>query len=307
MKRRRIHIVLTTLLIGIFLWLSVTLREQYNVTVNAPLSIDDVPEGMAIRTAVPRHIQLKLRGEGWRLAGLLAGPDIHVTIPFSSLPQGNRTITINQIIERLTLSPGIQVLRVAPDTVPIWLDRVSSKRVPVVPDISLSFREGYGQVGAIQLVPDSVTMVGAETVLRQISEWKTARVSFADIKAPVETKVTLAHGDGPSVECTPPELQIRINVQPFAEKVFSGLPVEVNDLPPNREVILIPPKMEVVARGGIRQLASLMTVDFRVSVPFSRILADSTGTILPDVQPPSGIQVVTHRPERLQYIVRKRL
>ena len=38
-------------------------------------------------------------------------------------------------------------------------------------------------------------------------------------------------------------------------------------LPPNREVILIPPKMEVVARGGIRQLASLMPIDFRVVRP----------------------------------------
>jgi YbbR domain-containing protein len=307
MKRRRIHIVFTTLLIGIFLWLSVNLREQYNITVSAPLSIEDVPEGMAIRTAVPQHVQLKLHGEGWRLAGLLMGPDIHVSIPFSSLPQGNRDITINQILERITLSPGIQLLRVSPDTVPVWLDRVSAKRVPVVPDLSLTFREGYGQVGTVQLMPDSVTMTGAETVLRQITEWRTAHASFEDIKAPVEAMVALAHGDGPAVQCMPPELQVRINVQPFAEKVFSGLPVELDDLPANREVILIPPKMEVVARGGIRQLASLMPVDFRVSVPFDRILADTTGSILPDVHPPSGIQVVTHRPERLQYIVRKRL
>jgi YbbR domain-containing protein len=307
MKRRRIHIILTTILIGIFLWLSVNLREQFSVTVNAPLSIEDVPEGMAIRTAVPRRIQLKLHGEGWRLSALLVGPDIHVNIPFTSLPKGNRNITINQVLERITLSPGIQLLRVSPDTVPVWLDHVSTKRVPVVPDLSLSFREGYGQVGTTQLTPDSVTMIGAETVLRQIVEWKTAHMAFADVKAPVETMVALAHGDGPSVQCMPPELQIRINVQPFAEKVFSGLPVELYDLPSNREVILIPPKIEVVARGGIRQLASLMPVDFRVSVPFDRILADSTGTILPDVHPPSGIQVVTHRPERLQYIVRKRL
>jgi YbbR domain-containing protein len=307
MKRRRIHIIFTTLLIGIFLWLSVNLREQFSVTVNAPLSIEDVPEGMAIRTAVPRHVQLKLHGEGWRLATLLVGPDIHVNVPFTSLPQGNRNITINQVLERITLPPGIQLLRVSPDTVPVWLDRVSTKRVPVVPDLSLSFREGYGQVGTTQLTPDSVTMIGAETVLRQIVEWKTAHMAFGDIKAPVETMVALAHGDGPSVQCMPPELRIRINVQPFAERVFSGLPVELYDLPSNREVILIPPKIEVVARGGIRQLASLMPVDFRVSVPFDRILADSTGTILPDVHPPSGIQVVTHRPERLQYIVRKRL
>lgn len=307
MKRPRFHIVVTTILIGICLWLSVTLREQFSVTVNAALTVDDVPEGMAIRSAVPRQMQLKLRGEGWRLAGLLTGSALQVTIPYTSLTPGNRVITISQVVERISLSPGIQLLHTTPDTVAVLLDRVAKKRVPVVPDLTITFREGYGQVGPVQLIPDSVTMTGAETVLRQITEWRTAPATFADVKAPIETTISVARGDGPSVQCLPPELQIRVNIQPFAEKVFSGLPVAVLATPPNREVILIPPKMEVVARGGIRQLASLMPVDFRVSVPFDRILADTTGTIIPDVYPPSGIQVVTHHPEKLQYIVRKRL
>ena len=307
MNPRRILVVITTLLIGTFLWLSVSLREQFTVAVDAPLTIEEVPAGMAIRSAVPRHIQMKLRGEGWRLAGLFMGSALKVNIPYASLMPGNRIITINQIVERVSFSPGVQLLRTTPDTVVVALDRVSSKRVPVVPDIALSFREGYGQVGPVQLIPDSVTMTGAETVLRQITEWKTSHAEYPDVKAPIETMVSVARGDGPAVQCIPPELQVRINIQPFAEKVFSGLPVEITDTPPNREVIFIPPKMEVVARGGIRQLASLMPVDFRVAVPFDRILADTTGTVLPDVHPPSGIQIVTHRPEKLQYIVRKRL
>lgn len=307
MKRRRFHIVITTLLIGTFLWLSVTLREQFNVTVEAPLTVEDVPEGMAIKTAVPRQIHMRLRGKGWRLAALLMGSPVRVNIPFASLTPGNRIITINQIIERVTLPPGIQVLRTIPDTVVVWLDRVSSKRVPVEPDVALTFREGYGQVGPVQLIPDSITITGAETVVRQVREWRTTRVAYTDVKAPVEAMITVARGDGPAVQCVPSELQLRINVQPFAEKVFSGLPVEITGTPANREVIFIPPKMEVVARGGIRQLASLMPVDFRVVVPFDRIMADTTGTILPDVYPPAGIQVVTHHPEKLQYIVRKRL
>ncbi len=307
MKRRRFHIVITTLLIGIFLWLSVTLREQFNVTVDAPLTVEDVPEGMAIKTAVPRQIRLRLRGEGWRLAGLLMGSSLRVNIPFASLTPGNRIITINQIVERVTLSPGIQVLRTMPDTVVVWLDRVATKRVPVVPDIALTFREGYGQVGPVQLIPDSITITGAETVVHQIREWHSARVAFTDVKAPVEAMINVARSDGPAVQCIPPELQVRINVQPFAEKVFSGLPVEIAGTPANREVIFIPPKMEVVARGGIRQLASLMPVDFRVVVQFDNIVADTTGTVLPEVYPPAGIQVVTHHPEKLQYIVRKRL
>ncbi len=307
MQNRRPLIIITTALIGIFLWLSVNLREQYQLVVAAPFSVDEVPEGMAIRTPVPRSIQLRFRGDGWRLAGLLLGPDLSVTIPLSSLPQGSRTITVNEIIERISISPGVQLVDVKPETVAVWLDHLSTKRVPVVPEFTVSFKEGYGQVGAVMLSPDSITVSGAETVLERIASWKTASTSFEELKAPVETMVPLALSVGPMVRSSPSSVRVRINVEPFAEKVFSGLPVEIRRLPPNRDVIFIPPKMEIVARGGIRQLASLLPVDFELSVPYERILADTTGSIEPEIVPPSGIQVVTRRPEKLQYIVRKRL
>ncbi|MCC6398093.1 MAG: hypothetical protein IT282_13855 [Bacteroidetes bacterium] len=307
MKNRRLLIIFTTALIGIFLWLSVNLREQYQLVIAAPFSVDEVPEGMAIRTPVPRSIQLRFRGDGWRLAGLLLGPDLRVTIPLSSLPQGSRTITVNEIIERISISPGVQLVDVKPDTVAVWLDHLGEKRVPVVPEFTVSFKEGYGQVGTVLLSPDSITVSGAETVLERIASWKTAATSFEELKAPLETMVPLALSDGPMLRCSPSSVRVRINVEPFAEKVFSGLPVEIRRLPPNRDVIFIPPKIEIVARGGIRQLASLLPVDFELSVPYERILADTTGSIEPEIVPPSGIQVVTRRPEKLQYIVRKRL
>lgn len=307
MKKRRIHIVITTVLIGVFLWLSVSLREQYQITVSAPLTIQEIPEGMAIRTPVPRSIQLRFRGDGWRLASLLLGPDMQVNVPLSALPQGSRTLTINEIIERLPLAPGVQLLDVKPETVAVWLDRLSEKQVPVQPQFTVSFKEGFGQVGTISVSPESVLLIGAESALAQISAWKTTPTRFVDLKAPVEEIVPLAQSDGPMIRCSPSTVRVRINVQPFAEKVFSGLPVEIRFLAPNREVIFIPPKIEVVARGGIRQLASILPVDFQVSVPYERIVADTTGTIEPDILGPSGIQIVSRRPERLQYIVRKRL
>ena len=307
MKNRRPLIIITTALIGVFLWLSVNLREQYQLVIAAPFSVDEVPEGMAIRTPVPRSVQLRFRGDGWRLAGLLLGPDLSVTIPLSSLPHGSRTITVNEIIERISISPGVQLVDVKPDTVAVWLDHLRTKRVPVVPEFTVSFKEGYGQVGAVLLSPDSITVSGAETVLERIASWKTAPTSFEELKAPVETMVPLALSVGPIVRSSPSTVRVRINVEPFAEKVFSGLPVEIRRLPPNRDVIFIPPKIEIVARGGIRQLASLLPVDFELSVPYERILADTTGSVEPEIVPPSGIQVVTRRPEKLQYIVRKRL
>jgi len=83
--------------------------------------------------------------------------------------------------------------------------------------------------------------------------------------------------------------------------------VEIRSEAPNREVILIPPKIEIVARGGIKQLSNISPSDFRVSINYRAILTDTTGIVDPDITAPQGIQVVSRRPEHLQYVVRRRL
>jgi hypothetical protein len=123
----------------------------------------------------------------------------------------------------------------------------------------------------------------------------------------VEKETALASSGEYALTLPSHAIRVSVAVQPFAEKTISGLVAVVPDLPHDREVILIPPKMDIIARAGIRRLAALSPEDFRVTVEYARILADSTGTIEPFVTGPADIQVVSRQPGRLQYIVRKKL
>jgi YbbR domain-containing protein len=307
MKPRRFHIVLTTFLLGVLVWLTVNLREQYQVSIDTPLKIDGIPEGLAIRSAVPRTLQLRFRGDGWRLAALMLRGVPRLHFPLESLTPEHPMITINDVLEHIALTRGVQLVDINPDTVLIVLDKRTEKRVPVIANVALSYRDGYGQVGPVNVSPDTVTVYGSTSVLEGITAWHTAPAHFDDLKNPLEEDVSLAISTDHMLECSQATVKIRVNVQPFAEQTFARLPVEIRSLPPNRDVIFIPPKVDIVARGGIRQLASIMAVDFQVVVDYASILSDTTGYIEPSVMPPGGVQVVARRPEKLQYIVRKRL
>jgi hypothetical protein len=315
MKKRTFHIALAAALFGALVWLSVNLSDDYQVTLTAPLSIQGVPPGSAIRTPVPRTLQMKFRGRGWRLAAMLLGPDIKLVFPFATLPGArsraesgtDRAITLSDIADRVVARPGVQLVDVKPDSVFISLDRYVQKQVPVVMDAGTTFREGYGQVGAATVTPESVTIGGAESVVKDVASWPTVKYLFEDLRAPVEDDLPLADAGVHDFRFSVPRVHVSINVQPFAEKLLSGLPVEILETPSNREVILIPPRIEIVARGGIKQLSGLGPGDFRVTVDYTYILSDTTGNIDALIAGPSGIQIVRKRPEHLQYIVRKRL
>jgi YbbR domain-containing protein len=215
-------------------------------------------------------------------------------------------LSFSEVAERVSLRPGVALVSVQPDSLLLELDRFAQKRVPVIPDYVISFREGYGQTGPAVVVPDSVSLSGAVSVLAGISEWRTAKRTFTDVRTPIDVDVNLSASDlydvSPSVE----RVRLTLTVEPFAEKVFTGLGVEITTPPADREVIFLPPKIEVVVRGGIKRLSNLGQKDFRVTVPYETIVADTSGAVDPSVVQPAGVQIVSKKPERVQYIVRKR-
>jgi hypothetical protein len=306
MKERNIQIIAAAALFGILVWLSVAMREEYHVSVAAPLSIEDVPPDWAIRTPVPSAVQLRFRGDGWRLAGLLLGPEIQLAFSYTSFRAGKGAITTSDIAETIGLRAGIQLVDVKPDSIHVAIDPFAEKTVPVEPNYTISFRDGYGQVGSVMVLPESVTIGGAATILEHIDAWPTTQASFEDVRVRVDTRVPLESTTSYNLTFSTPAVSVRIDVQPIAEKVFRDLPVDVQSVPPTHEVILIPPRVELVVRGGIQQLSQITLSQFRVWVDYETIRAETTRTIETHVLAPEGTQIVLKRPERLEFIVRKR-
>jgi len=291
--------------LGTIIWLSVSLKEQYQVNVDVPLSIDGIPPGSAIRTPVPSNVHVKLRGDGWRLATLLMGPELHLALPLEALVSGRHALLTNELADRFAVHPGVQIVDCSPETLSVVLDRLSKKNVAVAADCSLSFDNGYGEVGPTTVAPESVTVAGAETLLRTIDSWHTEHRTFESLRLSLDADIPLVSGSPFLLTVTPAHVRLHVSVEPFAEQTFTGLTVQLRSAPPDREVIFVPPKLDLIVRGGIRQLSTLTADDFVVSADYSVILSDSTGSIEPTVTAPPGIQVVGRRPDRLTYIIRK--
>ncbi len=307
MKSKRFHIITATTLFAVFLWTSVKLGETYHATISIPFSLENHPPGVAPRTILPPVIHMKVRGEGWRIAGFLLGKERPCVVDVALLSGNQSSVTLNDVVNRIDLPPGIQPLDMDPDSLFLVFDSLGAKKIPVVLDYTMSFKDHYGQVGSTTVVPESVIVEGARSLLGTIEFWPTTKQSLDNLKDPVSIEVPLLPSAVHALTFTPNVVNVTIDVQWFAEKVFAGVPVEVISVPPHREVILVPPKIEVVVRGGVNQLSSISLGDFRSFVDYGILLSDTTGTIGPEIVAPPGLQVVSKRPEQLQYVIRRRL
>ena len=65
-------------------------------------------------------------------------------------------------------------------------------------------------------------------------------------------------------------------------KQFDNIAVDVIDIPSNKEVVLLPNKINFNVRGGIEILGKLKPDQFRAYVRYQSLVQDTTGSVTPD-------------------------
>ena len=307
MENKRYHIVIASIVFAILTWVSVNMRDEYTIVRSMPVVLENLKEGKALKYPVPKTMNVRFHGNGWLLAGLYLLPDVKYFIDLSTVGTEDFMITAHDLMDHIKLPLAIQPIDVKPETLLLALDEYLEKRVPIVPHFSFEYHEGYGQVGLMQLAPESVSIAGSDHIISRITAWPTLYKKFDDIHSSLDMDVSLEDPANYSAEVYARTTHLTVNVQPFAEKTFSGVPIIAVAAPLNREVIFIPPKLDIILRGGIDQLAKLSLDDFRASVNYQSLVQDSADAVVPNLTVPGDVKVVNRKPERVQFIIRKRL
>lgn len=307
MKNRRYHIILASIGFAILTWFSVNMRRDYVIIRHLPIVVENLKAGKALKHPLPKYVTVRFSGSGWLLAGLYFAPGLQYFVDASSLSSEPFVITSKDLLEHVKLPVAVQPVDIKPDTLILALDDYAEKLVPVVSRVFTEYHSGYGQVGSVRITPDSVAIGGARESIAELNSWHTIYEKFADLKSSVDVTVPLEDPSDYSLEVLRKTVRIQINVQPFAEKIYSGIPLSATMIPSNREVIFIPSKMDIVVRGGIDQLSNLSTQDFTATVNYESLVRDSLEYISPDLTSPPEVRIVSRKPERFQFIIRKRL
>lgn len=299
------HIVAGSLAVAALLWFSVTMRGSFHTTLSVPLVVNGMPQGLALAAPLPTAVDVVVEGQGWQLLVLSLGRQVSYELSGKDLRSGviltNRTLG-----EALKVPPGIKVLRASPDTLAVVLDRFISVRVPLRFTASeLTFHEGYGLVQGVQLSPDSITLQGAERVLRRIDSWPVESRAFTDLASPVSEDLSVIDSLPGVVHFKIDRVRLSIPVEEFADVNVGHVPIQLRNVPPGRQILLATQTLTVAVRGGVRQLSQLAAQDLSVEIDYHDLLADTTGMAVPVVHVPAGMSILRVEPDRIRYTVRE--
>ncbi|MFC2135845.1 YbbR-like domain-containing protein [Bacteroidota bacterium] len=302
MKRKVISIILISFF-SIILWVFTSLSGEYSPYVRFPIRIINNDEDNAVSNTSADEVVLKLKGQGWQLAQLTFGRNPEFIIN-STDKRGRKTVQLRNFLELNNwLTSSIQVIEILPESIDYAIERKVSKKVKIEPNINLDFKPGYGIVGEINVLSDTLEVTGPKSVIDKIDVVYTKQNDFSGLDRKFSENIELEPINDAEFSFT--ETIVQLDVQKIVDKTFENIAVETRRVPSTRRLQLFPDRINVVLRGGINVLGMLESSDLKAYVFYRDALRDTMGSIEPHIEIPPQTIFIDNKPRRLEYIIKQ--
>jgi YbbR domain-containing protein len=243
---RHLGLKVLSIALAVVLWLTVSGEHVAERNLRVPLEFRNLPPQLEITGETISTVDVRLRGSSAILGRLDAG-EVVAVLDLSGGRPGPRLFHLRN--DQVRTPFGVEVAQVIPSTISLELEQAASRVVPVIPAVHGEPAPGY-VVGRRTAEPATVTVVGPESHIKQLSEATTEPVSVAGSKEKVRDVVTVGVADAALRLQSPQSATVIVEVVPApVERDLSGVPIRWRNLGGGLRAQVSPLVGRVVVRG----------------------------------------------------------
>lgn len=300
----------------LFLALSIVLWQFTNLA--KPISVN---KAVKVRFEVPKNdyqlisdsilsIDTRVTATGLRLLFNSPYNKIYSLSTESMIESNNEFYLIPSDVEsqlQKSFGEAIAIEKIFAAELKIPLARIASKKVPVSPNISLSFKQNYILKGDLILKPDSVKISAPEAILKDISSINTVALKLDNLTESVNQPLAIDFSQLGLSSIEQEQVVVNAEVVRFSEMVYE-VPILLPEFENGMRLAVFPSNAQVVCKASADVLKALDSGAFGVTVDFdfSQSL-DSLPSRLPlkFSYSPSNVLEVFFSNDRVNYILEK--
>ncbi len=305
---KRIVVFLVCLAIATGLWFLNALSKDYSTTISYPVRYVNPPNRQFLANNPPSKLELKVDAHGFTLLrhklSLSFSPIILnlSTITRNISPEnGTYAIPANSLMKRIRsqVSNEISILEIHPDIVPIVLDSLKEKTVPVHANISLDFKPQYNLKNPVSLEPKEVSITGPSAIIDTIHSLFTEKHAFEELDESVKKYLDIVHPKKINIE--PKRVMLNVEVEKYTEKILR-VPVLVRNKPDDITVKLFPSEINLTCLVGLSEFEDITASSFSAYVDYNEIKGSASKLNVLVEKKSSYIQLVRTSPETVEYL-----
>ncbi|WP_297055281.1 CdaR family protein [Thermosulfurimonas sp.] len=196
---------LTAVFFATLLWFFVALQDKVSREIPARIICRDLPPRTVLLRCEPSTVKVKVIGPRSLFRALPDRPRI-IVLDLSHLRPGLQVIRLTP--DQVPLPSGLQVEEVQPSRVEVLLDRVVIKWIKVVPQFQGQPEKGY-VLDRVRVSPPSVRVKGARSVLARLQALSTYPIDLSHRKESFEVRVPLEIPEG-VMHISPDKVQVQV-------------------------------------------------------------------------------------------------
>lgn len=303
--KKQLPIFSIFIILSFIFWGAITLSDEYSVTLKVPVRVILPIQKFAVKGDIPENFNLKIRTTGWEIIKLkyFQKPQIEINV---NEPVENYVFVSSSISnEQVGLSADAKILSIQPSSIRLSFDVSTEKRVKIYPRIIYSLKEGYEIVSPLITEPESILIRGTKEVLSSIDSLPTQIIQLSELSefTSIQSKIVDTLKNLISYDKIP--VRISFDVQQIVDREFEKIPIDVINVPSNKEVVLLPSFVDVKLRGGIKILGSFNSDSIRAFVDFKKYSNEAEENIIPEFYLPYGVKLLDYSPKQFKLILRK--
>jgi YbbR domain-containing protein len=218
---------LLSLAIAIVLWLLVTGQNQ-PVTAHLNVQLNFIrPQSLEISNDPPRTVDVMLTGSRTKLDDLTS-LDLVATVDITDQRAGERVLRLADRAQ-ISLPQGIKVDGYQPSAIPIRLEEIVDRQVPVEPKLEGQPADGF-EVYSVQPNKGSVAVRGPASRVNSLQKILTESIWLAGHKESFTASNVAIDVPDPKVDLIEPVVNVNVEIgERRVEKTFSGVSVSAAD------------------------------------------------------------------------------
>jgi YbbR domain-containing protein len=188
---RNLGLKVLAVALGLIVWYLVAGEQIVERALRIPLEFVNLPAQLELVGDSPTAVDVRVRGSSGALSRI-GGGELVAVLDLQSARPGQRLFHLSG--EDVRAPFGIEVVQIAPSTVPMVFEPSMSKIVKIVPGVEGEPRAGFA-IGAVSVDPATVEIVGPVSAVMRLTEAITEPVSVANAGAPVTDTVNVGVSD----------------------------------------------------------------------------------------------------------------
>ena len=212
------------IIVSAIFWLLIKLSQEYSETYNMSITYQDVPNNKLLTQKIDSTVTFNITARGFYLLelSLLHPEELVIHLKNYTIHKSDEnlyyisTLPLKQSIAKL-LDIDPVLIGFSKNALSFRLEKLYSKKVEVVSNISITFEGSYNLYKPLSLKPSSVLIYGSKSSLDTIREVHTKAIELANINENTTIDVGLENPNIKLFRLNPEKVKLTLEVAKFTQ------------------------------------------------------------------------------------------